>query len=53
MFGEDLFFSFWSSPEFGEKSVPFFFFGLHLICSPEQNHAGGSSPNVENRAKLG
>ena len=32
----------------GEKSVPFFgktfFFGLHLICSPEQNRGRGSSP---------
>ena len=38
-FGEDLFL--WSSPEFGEKSVPFF--GLHLICSPEKNCGRGSS----------
>ena len=32
----------------GKKSVPFlvktFFFGLHLICSPEQNRGRGSSP---------
>ena len=46
-----------SSPELGEKSVLFlmktFFFGLHLICSPQQNRGRGSSPIVENRAKLG
>ena len=40
---------FWSSPEFGEKSAPFlvksyFFLGLHLFCSPEQNRGRGSSP---------
>ena len=49
--GEDLFF--WSSLEFGEKSVPFlvknfflflFFFGLLLICSPEKNRGRRSSP---------
>ena len=32
----------------GKKSVPFsvkiFFFGLHLICSPEQNRDRGSFP---------
>ena len=33
----------------GKKSVPFlvktfFFFGLHLTCSPEQNRGQGSSP---------
>ena len=40
---------FLSSPEFGEKSVPFLkktFFGLHLICSPEQNRGRGLSPPV-------
>ena len=51
IFGEDLFF--WSSPELGEKSVPFlvknFFFGLHLICSPEQNRGRGSSPPMLNK----
>ena len=40
---------FWSSPELGEKKCsifwwrPMFFFGLHLICSPEQNCGWGSS----------
>ena len=38
---------FWSSPEFGKKSVLFlvntFFFALHLICSPEKNGDRGSS----------
>ena len=36
-----------SSQEFGEKCSIFgedFFFGLHLICSPEQNRGRGSSP---------
>ena len=47
IFGKDLFF--WSSSEFGEKSVPFlvktiFLVGLHLISSPEQNRGRGSSP---------
>ena len=39
-------FFFWSSPEFGGKSVPFafFFFGLHYISKPEQNRGRGSSP---------
>ena len=39
---------FWSSLEFGEKSVPFLvktlFFPLHFICSPEKNRGRGSSP---------
>ena len=34
--------------ELGEKSAPVlvktFFFGLHLICSPEKNRGRGSSP---------
>ena len=45
IFGEDLFFG--SSPEFGEKKSSIFsedFFGLHLICSPEQNRGRGLSP---------
>ena len=36
---------FWSSPEFGEKSVPFaFFFILHQISKLEQHPGRGSSP---------
>ena len=53
----------------GKKTLPFlfFFFDLHLnsennssvfgedlfFCLPEKNRGRGSSPNVENRAKLG
>ena len=47
IFGEDFFFGLHLNS--GKKIVPFFgedvfFFGLHLICSPEQNRGRGSSP---------
>ena len=43
-------FFFWSSPEF-KKCFIFgedLFFGLHLICSTEQNRVKVHPPNVEN-----